>query len=309
VSDASPAIGRGSARRRVSDATTVGPALFIAATRGASSAGLVLVASFLSACHMPAPRQSSDRIATPAAEGDGELRPLVPPIALAADPREDAIVRIVGPVACSGILVDDDLVLTAHHCVSRRDKSGKVTRADLDPKEVSIELGGDDLPWGEVGVRAIVAPSCGFVSGEGDIALLVLDRKLVGMPYADVRMHEPPGIGEHVTPWGFGRCAMQGDAIRRVTREGRAVSAITADQVVADASICPGDSGGPVFGENGAVIGVVSASVMDADASTVAPSLFTRVDVWTAIFSAARAIADGSSMSELPPFRSCAHPR
>lgn len=265
-------------------------------------------AAALTACRMPAPRQQADRIATPAAEGDGEVRPFVPPISLASDPREDAIVRIVGPVACSGVLVDDELVLTAHHCVSRRDKNGKVMRADLEPEEISIELGGDYFSWGEVGVRAIVAPSCGYASGEGDIAVLVLDRKLVGMPFADVRMHEPPAVNERVNPWGFGRCAMQGgDAIHRVTREGRGVSAVTADQVVADASICPGDSGGPVFGEKGDVIGVVSASVMDADATTIAPSLFTRVDVWTAIFSAARAIADGSSMSELPPFRSCSH--
>ncbi len=298
----------------MSAATTRRPSPYAAASSGASAiaVGLTLAVSLLvpllGACHMPAPRQrSADRIAIPAAEGDGEVRPFTPPISLASDPREDAIVRIVGPVACSGILVDDDLVLTAHHCVSRRDKSGKVTRSDLEPHEVSIELGGDDLPWGEVGVRAIVAPSCGFASGEGDIALLVLDRKLVGMPFADVRMHEPPSVGERVTPWGFGRCALQRDAIRRVSREGRAVSAVTAEQVVADASICPGDSGGPVFGENRDVIGVVSASVMDADADTIAPSLFTRVDVWTAIFSAARAIADGSSMAELPPFRSCSH--
>lgn len=244
-------------------------------------------------------------MATPAALGSGENRPLVPPIALAPDPREDAIVRIVGPVSCSGILVDDDLVLTAHHCVSRRDERGRVLREDLTAKEVGIELGGDDLPWGEVAVRAIVAPACGYASGEGDIAVLVLDRKLAGMPYADVRMHAPPAIGERVSPWGFGRCSLSRDGIRRNERSGRGVSAVTAEQVVADASICPGDSGGPVFGENGDVIGVVSASVMDHDPSTAAPSLFTRVDVWTGIFSAARAIGDGSSPSELPPFRSC----
>lgn len=278
------------------------------AREGRPAVALLVASGLLSGCHMPAPRQrSADGIATPAAIGDAAVRPFEPPIALAADPREDAIVRIVGPVACSGVLVYDDLVLTAHHCVSRRDRSGKVTSSDLDPEQVSIELGGDDLPWGEVGVRAIITPSCGYASGEGDIALLVLDRKLVGMPYADVRMHEPPRVGDHVTPWGFGRCALSTDAIHRVRREGRGVSAITSEQIVADASICPGDSGGPVFGDDGDVIGVVSASVMDADDTSIAPSLFTRVDVWTAIFSAARAVADGSSMSELPPFRSCSH--
>jgi hypothetical protein len=264
----------------------------------------------LAACHVPPPTQRGAAfLAVPAAAGEGEERPFVPPIGVAADPREDAIVRIVGPVACSGVLVDDDLVLTAHHCVARRDKSGRVMREDLSPSDLAIELGGDDLPWGEVGVRAVVAPACGFVSGEGDIAILVLERKLAGMPYADVRLHQPPAIGERVAPWGFGRCSASRGPIRRHVREGRAVSALTGEQVVADASICPGDSGGPVFGESGDVIGVVSASVMDHDASTVAPSLFTRVDVWTAIFSAARAIGDGSSPSELPPFRSCSASR
>ena len=55
----------------------------------------------------------------PAAKLDEEVltpRFISPPIALAV--AEDAIVRIVGPVTtCSGTLVDEDLVLTAHHCV------------------------------------------------------------------------------------------------------------------------------------------------------------------------------------------------
>jgi S1-C subfamily serine protease len=271
----------------------------------ASSLPVALLLASSAGCRVPAPTQAGSRLATPAAEGAGVERPFEPPIALASDPREDAIVRIVGPVACSGVLVDDDLVLTAHHCVASRDGRGAVRRADLDPHEVRVELGGDDLPWGEVGVRAIVSPACGFSSGDGDIALLVLERKLPGMPFADVRMHEPPDVGEHVAPWGFGRCSASRGAIRRHGRDGRAVSAVTGGQIVADASICPGDSGGPVFSDQRDVIGVVSASVMDNDPATLAPSLFTRVDVWTALFSAARAIGDGASASELPPFRGC----
>jgi hypothetical protein len=38
---------------------------------------------------------------------------------------------------------------------------------------------------------------------------------------------------------------------------------------------------------------------------TLAPSIFTRLDIWRELFSAARGIADGMSPSELPPFRSC----
>ena len=40
---------------------------------------------------------------------------------------EDAIVRIVGPEAtCTGTLIDDDLILTAHHCVVERDAQGYI---------------------------------------------------------------------------------------------------------------------------------------------------------------------------------------
>ena len=53
---------------------------------------------------------------------------------------------------------------------------------DVSAQDINIELGGDYLPWGDVGVRAIVAPDCGYASGDGDIAILVLSRHLIGMP-------------------------------------------------------------------------------------------------------------------------------
>src|SRR5450755_4677163 len=67
-----------------------------------------------------------------------------PPIALAVP--EDAVVRIVGPqMTCSGTLVDEDLVLTAHHCVVQRGPRGEYTKALVAPKDLRVELGGDYL--------------------------------------------------------------------------------------------------------------------------------------------------------------------
>ena len=159
-------------------------------------------------------------------------------------------------------------------------------------------------------VRAVVAPDCGWHSGAGDVAILVLSRKLIGI--SPIVMREaPPLRGEHVFPVGFGRCAASRDLVRRVAREGGSVDAVRAGQFGATASVCPGDSGGPVCVSPNVdetcteIVGVVSAAVMDGDERTVGPAVYTRVDVWKGLFWAAREIADGASPSEVPPYGAC----
>lgn len=256
-----------------------------------------------SGCAAP-PKQ----IATPAArQGVERLFSLMPPLELVS-PR-DAIVRLVGTgnVTCTGTLFADDLVLTAHHCVSARDKKGRVLNRDMAPEEIQIELGHDELPWGEVRVRAIVAPQCGYVSGDGDIAILVLDRHLIGMPTSPVRIEAPPEAGEVSTVFGFGRCACSEGGIKLRSR-GEGVTKIdhlAPGHLEATAAICPGDSGGPVYGSRSDIIGVVSAAVMDGDENTADRAVFTRLDAWPALFVAAHEISNGASPSELPPYSEC----
>ncbi len=252
-------------------------------------------------------------IAVPAARTvgeDGRTLRLLPPFELVE--QHDAVVRIVSDVTCTGTLIADDRVLTAHHCVAARDEHGRVVNANKAPEEIQIELGGDYLPWGEVRVRAIVAPDCGYASGDGDIAILVLSRHLVGMPIYAPRIESAPEKGDPMLIFGFGRCALSRSGIHRVLRDENdtiRVADVSAGHFRAVASVCPGDSGGPVYSPlKGDLIGVVSASVMDGDERTKDDSIFTRVDVWPQIFSAAHEISLGASPSELPPYGDCRAP-
>lgn len=265
---------------------------------------MALALGALSGCFMPSHVEDP----RPAAEDDAMSRPFLAPLILTEDPVQDAIVRVVGSVSCTGTLISEDLVLTAHHCVVEHDDAGKVLHRDLAPEVVHVELGGDDLPWGDVSVRAIVTPACGYEQGDGDLAILVLDRKLVGMPTFEPRLHQAPEIGEEVSPWGFGRCSLNSRTVRRENRLGGKIDKVTEGLFLADASICPGDSGGPVLNPAREVVGVISASVMDTDATTRGRSHFARLDKYQQLFSAAQEIASGRSASELPPFRSCESP-
>lgn len=265
--------------------------------------GVLLTLCVVAGCWKPTQRAV---IAVPAAskQADGRGLKLFPPFELAS-PR-DGIVRVVSDDAtCSGTLIADDRVLTAHHCVVARDQRGHVLSHNKAPEEIQIELGGDDLPWGEVTVRAIVAPDCGYSSGDGDIAILVLSRHLIGLPTSQVRLEAPPEPKDDVYVFGFGRCALTKTAIHRAVRDADKIEGVFPGLFVAKASICPGDSGGPVFSSRGDLIGVVSASVMDGDERTQDKSHFTRVDVWPQLFSTAHEISLGASPSELPPYGDC----
>ncbi len=219
---------------------------------------------------------------------------------------DDYVVRVVaGDTTCSGTLVAGDQVLTAHHCVSARAEDGTTLAQDVSAEDVRVELGSGYLPWGEVGVRAIIAPPCGHSAGAGDIAVLVLDRELVGVATLPPVLDRAPTMGEYVEPAGFGVCPATEDGIRKHVRTGGTLDAIRADRFRLDASICPGDSGGPALTRDGELVGVISAAVMDGSASTVGRSEFTRLDHWRPLFANAKMVSEGASPAEVPPIAGC----
>jgi V8-like Glu-specific endopeptidase len=230
-----------------------------------------------------------------------EQRLLTQPFALAVP--EDAIVRVVGPsMTCTGTVIEDDLILTAHHCLVERGAKGEYGKRLLEPSQIKVELGGDFFAWGEVSTRAVVAPPCGEGGGAGDIAVIVLSRKLVGLSTMTPRLDAPPKLGEDVNPVGFGRCSLSPDGIRRKERPGGSIRSMTTETMFLDASVCPGDSGGPVFAKGTReIVGVVSLSAMDHDERTRGPSVMARIDAYRLVFAHARLISDGIAQNELPP--------
>jgi len=190
--------------------------------------------------------------------------------------------------------------------VVERGVDGEILDKDLPAAAIEVELGGDYLPWGTVKVRAVVTPACGYRGGHGDIAVLVLARKLVGLAMMPARLAEPPSMGELIDPVGFGRCPLSSDGVHRIRRAGGAVEQVGTGAVFASASVCPGDSGGPARSRvTGEVVAVVSASIMDDDDETRDPSTFTRLDVWRGLFANAQLIGDGASPAEVPPVTGC----
>lgn len=217
--------------------------------------------------------------------------------------EEDFVVRIVAPATtCSGTLIAEDLVLTAHHCVSVRDGAGRMLPADLDAEQLTVEVGSGHFPWAELPVKAVVSPGCGYAAGAGDLAILVLTKKLRGVRFVPPALDYEPRAGDSVSHIGFGRCALSDDGVYLKHRAAGLVNWVSKTGFRVNVPLCPGDSGGPVMLHASRVlIGVVSVGAMDGVEASPDRVEFARIDPFRSLFANAERIASGTPMSELPP--------
>jgi MYXO-CTERM domain-containing protein len=206
-------------------------------------------------------------------------------------PTQDSVIFLMKgqDESCSGTLIAPNLVLTARHCVATPDEQNECGQfgAVAAPTDMTIKVGGD-ASWESGSVVAtgkkIFQPTtnngCGF-----DAALILLDRDVPNAKISPVRF-TPLKNGEPTIAVGYGVDQNDNELPKRMQRNttvlgvgpttGTAVipykmkdgqtfnyTAQMGD-VVTGESTCSGDSGGPLFDANGAVVAMTSRGPFDS---------------------------------------------
>jgi hypothetical protein len=213
--------------------------------------------------------------------------------------RDPAVVAIDigGEGLCSGTLVAPRVVVTARHCVSVTSESvacppyGKQIESNRSPKSLAI-LVGDDAQGAELVARgrAVVVPKSDYLC-DHDIAAIVLDRDVTGIPFVKVGK-KAPVKGHFVRAVGFGRTSDYGPAGVKLLREHVKIQAVSAAELQVGEATCNGDSGGPALDESsGELVGVVSRGGPACEGANV-HNIYTRADVFADLLASAKAKAD-----------------
>jgi hypothetical protein len=142
-------------------------------------------------------------------------------------------------------------------------------------------LTGDDVSTGrEVAHgREILAPDA-WALCDADIALILLDRAVEGVPPLQVR-RSGVAKGDRVRAVGYGRASdsAQTAGVKLLRDHVRVLETSSAEFEVGEAT-CNGDSGGPALDEStGEIVGIVSRGGPKCDGADTR-NIYTRVDVF-----------------------------
>lgn len=169
------------------------------------------------------------------------------------NPGDPSVVfLLVGDGMCTGSVIDPFVILTARHCTE-----------GVDARLVEVYTGADPLR-GDAELVAGIGDLVGVAAppDEGDIAILEsgVDLGLAPLPYS--RAIANPAVGDDVIAIGYG----QGDDYggEGTKRRGQGiVEEVFLDAFLTSAVTCFGDSGGPIFDQEGTIVGVVSAGTAE----------------------------------------------
>jgi len=173
-----------------------------------------------------------------------------------------------GNLACSGTLIDPEVVLSAGHCISNSSLDDPIEN----PGKLSI-AGGADVNTAPIhlGVAEsiVVHPDYDSDDSTADLSMIKLSSPVSSVPSYGLRVAPQVIMGDHVTIVGYGMTGSDDHGSSGIHRMGDStVQGVLPEKIETggDANPCYGDSGGPMFSEQAGdwvVTGVTSHGIPD----------------------------------------------